>query len=64
MYTIAQIEQANAAIHNQGGDTPQARARMKAITDIYLNAVAAGVDRIEQESLSDEELALIDHFLK
>lgn len=64
MYTIAQIEQANAAIHNQGGDTPQAQARMKAISDIYLNAVAAGVDAIEPESLTEQEIELIDHFLK
>ena len=64
MYTIEQIEQANAAIHNQGGDTPQALARMKAISDIYLNAVASGVSKIEQESLSEEEITLIDHFLK
>lgn len=64
MYTINQIEQASAAIHNQGGDTSQAQARMKAISDIYLNAVAAGVDRIEKESLTVQEIELIDHFLK
>lgn len=64
MYTIAQIEQANAAIHNQGGDTPQALARMKAISDIYLNALAAGVARVEQESLTEQEIEMINHFLK
>lgn len=64
MYTIAQIEQANAAIHNQGGDTPQAQARMKAISDIHLNALAAGVAQVEEESLSEQEIELIDHFLK
>ena len=63
MYTIEQIEQASAAIHNQGGDTPQAIARMKAVSDIYLNAVSAGVSKIAQESLSEEEIILIDHFL-
>lgn len=63
MYTIEQIEQANAAIHNQGGDTPQALARMKAVSDIYLNALVAEVSLIAQESLSEEEIILIDHFL-
>jgi len=64
MYTIEQIERANAAIHNQGGDTPQALARMKAISDIYLNALAAGVARVEQESLTEQEIEMIDYFLK
>lgn len=63
MYTIAQIEQANAAIHNQDSNTPQAIARMKAISDIYLNALAAGVTRIEQESLTEQEIEMINHFL-
>ncbi len=64
MYTIAQIEQANAAIHNQGGDTPQALERMKAISNIYLNALAAGVARVEQESLTEQEIEMINLFLK
>jgi hypothetical protein len=43
---------------------PLNRLSMKAISDIYLNAVASGVSKIEQESLSEEEITLIDHFLK
>lgn len=64
MYTIAQIEQANAAIHNQGGDTPQAQARMKAISDIYLESVYYSMTQIPKESLTEQEIELIDHFLK
>lgn len=64
MYTIAQIERANAEIHNQGSDTPEALARMKVISDIYLNALAAGVTQVEEESLTEHEIEMIDYFLK
>lgn len=64
MYTIAQIEQALATIHNQADDSPPAQARMQAITDVYLNAVTAGIDVIVKESLTEQEIELIDHFLQ
>lgn len=64
MYTIEQIEKANAAVHNLGGDTPEAQARMKAISNIHLEAIAYGMTEIPQESLTEQEITLIDHFLK
>lgn len=63
MYTIAQIEKTTAVIHNQDNNTPQAKARMEAISKIYLKALADGVTVVERESLTEQEIEMINYFL-
>ncbi|BBL35994.1 hypothetical protein Nstercoris_02273 (plasmid) [Nitrosomonas stercoris] len=63
MYTIAQIEAITAAIHNQDSNTSQAIARMEAISNIYLKALADGVTVVERESLTEQEIEMINYFL-
>jgi len=64
MYTLSQIEKASAAIHKQATDNASSEASMKVIARIHLTMLTAGHTQVEKETLAEEEIAMIDHYLK
>lgn len=64
MYTLSQIEKVSIAIHNQATENASSEARMKVIARIHLNMLMAGHTQVEKETLAEEEITMIDHYLK
>lgn len=63
MYTFEQVEKINAAIHNTATETAASEARMKVISDIYLNMLAHEAASIQKEALTEEEVGMLEYYL-